>query len=58
MTQRKVVGLTCFVGLTGLVVRRRSDVVNLEDHLNELSCQQELGLFAVKSLNHVFGAHV
>jgi len=41
-----------------LAVRRRPDVVNLEDHFDELGGQQDLRLFAVKSLDDVLLAHI
>ena len=39
-------------------VSRRSDVVNLEDHLDQLGGQQDLRLLAVQRLDDVLLAHV
>ena len=59
------VGLTCLgekkwrqqVDLL-ISVSRRSDVVNLEDHLDQLGGQQDLRLLAVQRLDDVLLAHV
>ena len=39
-------------------VSRRSDVIDLENHLDQLSCQQDLRLLAVQRLDDVLLAHV
>ena len=39
-------------------VSRRSDVIDLENHLDQLSRQQDLRLLAVQRLDDVLLAHV
>ena len=40
------------------LVGRRPDVVDLEDHLDELARQQDLRFLAVQALDHVLLLHV
>ena len=40
------------------LLSRGSHIVDLEDHLDQLGGQEELGLLGVKGLDHVLLAHV
>ena len=46
------------IGIDILLISGWSDVVDLENHLDELSGQKNLRLFAVNSLDNVLSFHV